>query len=145
MRAKNISDFKRGIEPKDSLELGENRFVNHIDCRDWQTFYGVSGEFEPDVNPEEVRNYLKDYGMSKYDEEKFMWFWDLYRKGIIEVGKYFDWKQDRKAADYIKKNKKGRFVYDPATGSDGWLPTFCEINFPASEDCEIGDESYWQE
>ncbi len=144
MKAKKVFeniDFKRGQDPRASLAIGMDRFVKDINCNDWIVFYGTSGEISSAITDEGVLEYLKDFKLNKEEQERFLWLWNLYRTGVIEVGKFFDWKEEKEAENYINKNAKGRYVYNPAHGSDGWLITFSKIYFPSSENCRLEDES----
>jgi hypothetical protein len=54
----------------------------------------------------------------------------LVEEGIIEQGRYYDWMEDEELDLYIRKYRKGRYVYNANPGSDGVGVFFSEIKLP---------------
>jgi hypothetical protein len=62
---------------------------------------------------------------------------ELEAEDVLESGDSFDWDDKEEMKEYIKKNAKGRYVYDGATGTDTAWVVFSKIKLPKADKIEF--------
>jgi hypothetical protein len=94
------------------------------------TSEALSYLYDPSNEVEEIEKDDPDLGMLIRTAQ------DLEAKGIIKLGKYFDYTEDEEMMDYIYKNVRGRFVYNGTPDTDGVAVVFSKIELPNAEEIE---------
>jgi len=127
-------NFERGIDPKTSMKIGDAAILpDLIDSNVLEAVSmdesGLSGEDYGDRTSEEMDADDKMYALVQR-VKRFI-------KGKVTFERYFDWKEEDEMEAFIRKNAKGRYVYNATPGSDGWQVVFSKIYFPRAEAIEV--------
>jgi hypothetical protein len=127
-------NFERGIDPKTSMKIGDAAILP--DLIDSNVLEAVSMD-ESGLNSDD----WGDRSQEEMDADDKMYALvqrvKRFIKGKVTFERYFDWKEEDEMEEFIRKNAKGRYVYNATPGSDGWQVVFSKIYFPRAEAIEV--------
>jgi len=112
--------FTQDSDPINDMGIG---FVNKITSEALYYLYGHSDE---DIEKIEKEN--PDFG------NQINAALELQHQGIIKVGNYFYWQEIDEMQEYIRKNAKGRYVYNGTPNTDGCWVIFSKIELPSADE-----------
>ena len=138
---KHLKEFNNFLREEE--EINTQPSIEEIDSTDLERLNVYDDN--PD-NPEKYKEYMK--GVYDTPEEAAM---DLARisyisnllKGKIEYGEVFTIPYYHKIWSYLKRNIKGRRVYNGYPGGDGLAMVFSKVELPAAE--EINPDEFEEE
>ena len=130
--------FTRSGDSKRSLDIGSNRFRNKIDEYDLEGIVELSGMIDKNAPISEVMEYMEEnWDVEELPEDEIetaLYLWDLYKKGLIEEGEFYDHHEFEKMMDQLPKNqKKWPFAYNGYPEGDGIAVILSKVEFPSAE------------
>ena len=112
--------FIKDSDPISDMGIG---IINKITSEALYYLYGYSDE---DI--EEIEKKNPDFG------NQINAALELQHQGIIKTENYFDWQEVDEMQEYIRKNAKGRYVYNGAPNTDGCWVIFSKIKLPSADE-----------
>ncbi len=87
-----------------------------------------------EITSKDLEEYATSSGKGATDREKEI---GKLLRGKVEVGKFFDWKEEERIDSYInrfqQKNPSYKYVYNAYPDGDGWLVVFSKVKLSKAE------------
>jgi len=112
--------FTKDSDPISDMGIG---IINKITSEALYYLYGYSNE-----DMEKIEKENSDFG------NQINAALELQHQGIIKTENYFDWQEVDEMQEYIRKNAKGRYVYNGAPNTDGCWVIFSKIELPSADE-----------